>query len=82
METILTILTVGILNVGCFFFGAQVGQKVVKDEPIELPSLNPMKAYRELQDRKQAEKEADRLDTILQNIEAYDGTSAKQKDVM
>ena len=82
METILTILTVGILNVGCFFIGAKVGQKVVKGEPIEIPSLNPMKAYREAQDRKQAEREADKLDTILQNIEAYDGTGAKQKDVM
>jgi hypothetical protein len=30
---------------------------------------------------KQAEKEADKLGTILANIEAYDGTSAGQKDV-
>ena len=79
---ILTILTVGILNVGCFLIGVNVGQKVVKGEEVELPSLNPMKAYREAQDRKQAKKEADRIDTILQNIEAYDGTSAGQKDVM
>lgn len=79
---ILIILTVSTLNIVCFFIGAKVGQKAVKGEPIELPSLNPIKAYRELQDRKQAEREADRLDTILQNIEAYDGTSAGQKDVM
>ena len=82
METILIILTVGILNVGCFFIGAKVGQKVVKGEPIEIPSLNPMKAYREAQDRKEAEREADKLGTILQNIEAYDGTGAGQKDVV
>lgn len=81
METILTILVVGTLNAVCFFIGAKVGQKVVKGEPIELPSINPMKAYRESQDRKQAEKEADKLGTILANIEAYDGTSAGQKDV-
>lgn len=79
---ILTIMTVGILNVGCFLIGVKVGQKVVKGEEIELPSLNPMKAYRETQERRQAEKEADKLDTILQNIETYDGTSAGQKDVM
>lgn len=79
---ILIILTVGILNIGCFFIGAKVGQKVVKGEPIELPSINPLKAYREAQDRKEAEREADRLDTILQNIETYDGTGAGQKDVM
>lgn len=82
MVTILIILTVGILNIGCFFIGAKVGQKVVKGEPIEIPSLNPMKAYREAQERKEAEREADKLDTILQNIEAYDGTGAGQKDVV
>jgi hypothetical protein len=79
---ILIILAVGILNIGCFLIGSKIGQKVAKGEDIELPSLNPLKAYREAQDRKQAEKEADKLDTILQNIEAYDGTSARQKDVM
>ena len=79
---ILIILTVSTLNIVCFFIGAKVGQKVVKGEPIELPSINPLKAYREAQDRKEAEREADRLDTILQNIEAYDGTGAGQKDVV
>jgi hypothetical protein len=78
---ILIILTVGTLNVVCFLFGAKVGQKVVKNEPIEIPSLNPLKAYREAQERRQADREADKLDTILQNIEAYDGTGAGQKDV-
>lgn len=81
MEIIL-ILVVGTLNLACFLCGAKVGQKVVKGEAIELPSLNPMKAYREAQDRKQAEREANRQDLIMQNIEAYDGTSVGQKDVM
>lgn len=80
MEIIL-ILVVGTLNVACFLCGAKVGQKVVKGERIELPSVNPLKAYREAQDRREAEREADRLDTIMQNIEVYDGTSANQKDV-
>ena len=78
---ILLILTVGILNVGCFLIGVKVGQKVDKGEEVELPSLNPIKAYREAQDRKQAEREAERLDTIMQNIENYDGTGLGQKDV-
>ena len=81
MEIIL-IFVVGILNIGCFLIGAKVGQKVVKGEPIEIPSLNPMKAYREAQDRKQAEREANKQDLIMQNIETYDGTSAGQKEVM
>lgn len=81
MVTILIILTVGILNVGCFLIGAKVGQKVDKGEPIEIPYLNPMKAHRERENRLQAEREADKLATIMQNIESYDGTSNGQKEV-
>lgn len=80
MEIIL-ILVVGILNIGCFFIGAKVGQKVVKGEEIEIPAPHPFKAYREAQNRKQAEREAERNAILMQNIEAYDGTSAGQKDV-
>lgn len=78
---ILLVLAVGTLNVVCFLFGAKVGMSVVKGEPIELPSLNPIKAYRERENQKQAEREQDKLSTIMQNIEAYDGTGANQKDV-
>lgn len=78
---LLIILAVGTLNIVCFFIGAKVGQKVVKGEPIELPTINPLKAYREREDKKTAEKEQDKLATIMQNVEAYDGTGARQKDV-
>ena len=81
METILLILAIGTLNVVCFFIGAKVGQKVVRGETIEVPSLNPIEAIRAHSDRKEAEREADRLETIMQNIEAYDGTGSGQKDV-
>lgn len=82
MEAIVILTVCTLLNVVCFLIGAKIGQKAVKGEEIELPTINPMKAYREAQERKQAEREADKLDTILQNIEAYDGTSIGQKDVM
>lgn len=78
---ILLVLAVGTLNIVCFLLGVKVGMSVVKGEPIELPSINPLKAYREQKDRKKAEREQDKLATILQNIEAYDGTGANQKDV-
>lgn len=81
MEIVL-ILTVSILNVGCFLIGVKVGQKVVKGEEVELPSLNLMKAYREAQNRREAEREANKQNLIMHNIENYDGTSAGQKDVM
>ncbi|MBR2388186.1 MAG: hypothetical protein IKB02_05400 [Clostridia bacterium] len=78
---ILIILTVGTLNIACFFIGAKVGQTVAKGEKIEAPSLNPMKAVKEHQAKKQAEAEQERIDTIMRNIESYDGTSRGQEDV-
>lgn len=81
---ILLVLAVGTLNIVCFLLGVKVGMSVVKGEPIELPSfpsLNPIKAYREFENNKQAEREQEKLDTIMQNIEAYDGTSSGQKEV-
>lgn len=71
-----------LLNVVCFLIGVKVGQKVVKGEEIELPTINPMKAYREAQERKQAEREVETFNTILHNVDVYDGTSIGQKDVM
>lgn len=82
---ILLVLTVGTLNLVCFFVGAKVGQAVSNGERIETPELNPVKAFKEHQERKAAEiehdKEQSRIDTIMRNIEAYDGTSKGQEDV-
>lgn len=78
---LLTMVAISLLNILCFITGAIVGQKVVKGEKIELPKLNPMEIYKEHQEKKEVEKEKDKLETILRNIERYDGTSAHQEDV-
>lgn len=78
---ILLALTVGALNVVCFFIGAKVGQTVAKGEDIKLPIPDPVEAIRERKDKKHAEKEQERIDIIMQNIENYDGTGRNQKDV-
>ena len=81
MESILILLIAGTLNIVCFFVGAKVGQKVVKGEEIQAPEISMPTPIRDYRKKKQAEYEQDRLDTIMQNIEAYDGTSVGQKDV-
>ena len=78
---LLTIVAISLLNIICFITGAIVGQKTVKGEKIELPKLNPMDIYREHQEKKEVEKEKDKLETILRNIERYDGTANHQEDV-
>ena len=81
MEIALVIIAVGALCIGCFCVGAKVGQTVVKGEDVKLPELNPMKAIREGQAKREAEEQQDKFNTILHNIEAYDGTGNGQKDV-
>lgn len=68
-------------NILCFMIGARVGQKVVKGEEVKLPSVDPLKSYREQQDRKEAQKEQDMVEAILRNVEAYNGTAEGQKDL-
>lgn len=80
-DTILLIISMALINVLSFTIGAKVGQKVVKGEKIELPKVNPMEVYKEHQEKKKAEEEITKLDTIMRNIERYDGTAAGQEDV-
>lgn len=81
MEYALFMLATGAVCIGCFFVGAKVGQKVVKGEEIEMPKVNPLDAYRQHQEKQEAQIEQDRLAVILRNIENYDGTDRGQEDV-
>ncbi len=84
MEIVL-VLVVGALNIVCFFVGCKLGQKVGKGEPIETPTLNPVKAIKEHTAKREADKEAEakqkELDAIFRNIENYDGTGQNQEDI-
>lgn len=80
METVLVTVT-GLMCIICFAIGAKLGQAVSKGEKIETPGLDPLKAYREHEARKQARTEQSRLETIMRNIESYDGTGRGQEDI-
>ncbi len=81
MGTFLIILAVGALCIGCFLIGAKVGQTVSNGEKVEIPNVNPFEAYKKHEAKREAEKEMDKLETILNNIERYDGTGTGQKDI-
>lgn len=83
METI-EVLCLCAFNILSLVIGVRIGQKVAKGEEVKTPDiskLNPIKAYQEHQNKKEYEKEQTKLDTILKNIERYDGTDAGQEDV-
>lgn len=81
LEILILVIVVSTLNTVCFFIGAKVGQKVVMNEPIQAPNINPMEKIKESINKKEVQREQDRYETILQNIEKYDGTGLGQSDV-
>ena len=78
---ILLLLTCGVINIACFLIGASVGQTVSKGEVIKMPSVDPLKSKEERESRKEAEREAERLEAIWRNVENYNGTELGQEDV-
>lgn len=79
ISTLALILGIGAMNIACFIIGAKVGQTVKKGEDVKMPS--PVAAVREHKARKETQQKQDRMETILQNIESYDGTPIGQRDV-
>lgn len=78
MKEIFLILVVGILNLLSFCLGS----KTSKGEEIQLK--NPIEQYQEYKNEKNNtetyEQERKILETNLENIENFDGTSLGQKD--
>lgn len=78
---VLLLLVMGASNILCFLIGAKVAQAVSKGEKVELPTVNPLEVYREHKAKKEAEREQNRKDVIMQNIDNYNGTAEGQKDI-
>ena len=78
---LITATVTSALNIACFFSGAEIRQKVDKGEAIEIPVKDPLQAWREREEKKDEAKEREKLETIMENIDNYDGTGEGQKDV-
>ena len=78
---VLLLAVFSLSNILCFVIGARVGQKVSKGEEVELPKVDPMNIVREHRARKEEQMEQDRMNTILRNIDNYDGTPNGQEEV-
>lgn len=79
-EIIILILGIGIMNILCFLIGAKTGQRVVKGEDVNIPTINPVKAIETYKEDRRQKKEEENFNINLENIENYDGTGIGQKD--
>lgn len=84
MEAVIIIAAVAAANILCFLTGVKTGMAVAKDEPITLPTPRAFDYTKKAQndrEQREAERVQREIDTILRNIERYDGTGIGQEDV-
>lgn len=77
----ITIVAIGVMNVFCFMIGAKVGQSVSKGETVEIPKPDPFKAVVEQRERREQQREADKYEIMMQNVDNYNGSDRGQKDI-
>ena len=78
---VLAFAVMGAVNILCFMIGAKVGQAVKNGNAVEMPTVNPVKIVQKHKEQKELRAELDAMQTILNNIDNYNGTSIGQADV-
>lgn len=81
MEMIVLVLIVSAVNVWCFTLGAKVAQTVMQGEKVETPKVDPLKGYRQHKAQKEMDAQRSKLESIMRNIDSYDGTPFGQEDI-
>ena len=81
METILLLFLFGIFIIIAYTLGLKNGQKLKNNEEIKIPEINPVKIVRNEIETFEQKKKQDAYDTMMANIDNYDGTGLGQKDI-
>lgn len=69
---LITLFINSIANALCFLFGAKIGQKVVKQETVELPKIpSPMAKIKEYRETKEYERKQEIFQKELENLDNY-----------
>ena len=81
METIALLFLFGIFIILSYTLGLKNGQKLKNEEEIKIPEINPVKIVRNEIETYEQKKKQDAYDTMMANIDNYDGTGLGQKDI-
>ncbi|MGN0733692.1 MAG: hypothetical protein ACI4LC_05920 [Emergencia sp.] len=77
-EILILVVSVCLINLLSFVAGAIVGQKSSRGEAVTIPT--PVKVYQDYQVAKEEREEQEKLNVMMANIDAYDGTPMGQRD--
>ena len=81
METIALLFLFGIFIILSYTLGLKNGQKLKNEEEIKIPEINPVKIVRNEIETFEQKKKQDAYETMMANIDNYDGTGLGQKDI-
>ena len=81
METIALLFLFGIFIIIAYTLGLKNGQKLKNNEEIKMPEINPVKIVRNEIESFEEKKRQDAFETMMSNIDNYDGTGLGQKDI-
>lgn len=81
METIALLFLFGIFIILAYTLGLKNGQKLKNNEEIKIPEINPVKIVRNEIETFEQKKKQDAYETMMANIDNYDGTGLGQKDI-
>lgn len=81
METIALLFLFGFFIILAYTLGLKNGQKLKNNEEIKIPEINPVKIVRNEIETFEQKKKQDAYDTMMANIDNYDGTGLGQKDI-
>lgn len=81
METIALLFLFGVFIILSYTLGLKNGQKLKNNEEIKIPEINPVKIVRNEIETFEQKKKQDAYDTMMANIDNYDGTGLGQKDI-
>lgn len=80
MEQVMLLAFCLLCCIVCLIIGVDVGMKASRGEEIKLP--NPVEKAQSFKDTQEYRKQQDAVETMLYNIDVYDGTGLGQKDIV
>lgn len=82
MEVMFLAVFISLSNLVCLIVGVKVGQKAHRGEDIAIKIPNPVQKVQSMKDSQEYKRDREAVETMLYNIDVYDGTGMGQKDIM
>ncbi len=81
MDVMLLTVFICLSNLICLLVGVKVGQKAYRGEDIAMKFPNPVENVQTFKVSQEKKREQEAVETMLHNIDVYDGTGLGQREI-